>query len=328
MRPKADARRVQGPRGRQARAGRLRRGDRRGARPAARALGQARAPSSARPQRGDFVVMDFAGTLDGVPFAGGEGRDQMIELGSGRLVPGFEEQLEGAVAGEERTVTITFPDDYPARPSSPARRPSSPSRSRRSRPSSCPSSTTTSPPRPASTRSTSCARTSARAWPRPRRRGSRPSSARRRSTPRSPTATVEVPDALVEARARELWDQMLHSLSHQGIDRETYLRISGRDRGGDRSSRPSRTPSRRCAARPCWPRSSRPRARAHRGGDARGGRARPRRRRSRRRPRSCSSACSTNGPPRQPQGRPRAAQGAGPGGRVREAGRGRAAQIR
>src|SRR3954467_6857993 len=65
-------------------------------------------------QRGDYVVMDFAGTVDGEPFAGGEGRDQMIELGSGRLVPGFEEQLEGAVGGEERTVTITFPDDYPA----------------------------------------------------------------------------------------------------------------------------------------------------------------------------------------------------------------------
>src|SRR5262249_37403898 len=38
----------------------------------------------------------------------------------------------------------------------------------------------------------------------------------------------DVPDALVEARARELWDSMLHSLSHQGIDRNTYLRISGR----------------------------------------------------------------------------------------------------
>jgi trigger factor len=42
------------------------------------------------------------------------------------------------------------------------------------------------------------------------------------------TATIDVPDALVEARARELWDSMLHQLSHQGIDRETYLRISGR----------------------------------------------------------------------------------------------------
>src|SRR5262249_54039900 len=65
-------------------------------------------------QRGDCVGMDFAGTVDGTPFAGGEGRDQMIELGSGRLVPGFEDQLEGAVGGENRTVTITFPDDYPA----------------------------------------------------------------------------------------------------------------------------------------------------------------------------------------------------------------------
>ena len=42
-------------------------------------------------------------------------------------------------------------------------------------------------------------------------------------------ATVDVPDALVEARARELWDQMLHSLSHQGISKEMYLQISGRD---------------------------------------------------------------------------------------------------
>src|ERR671933_242783 len=63
---------------------------------------------------GDFVVMDYLGTLDGEPFAGGEGRDQMIELGSGRLVPGFEEQLNGAEAGEERTVTVTFPEDYQA----------------------------------------------------------------------------------------------------------------------------------------------------------------------------------------------------------------------
>ena len=65
-------------------------------------------------QRGDFVVMDFAGSVDGTPFAGGEGRDQMVELGSGRLVPGFEDQLEGASAGEERTVTIEFPEDYGA----------------------------------------------------------------------------------------------------------------------------------------------------------------------------------------------------------------------
>jgi len=63
---------------------------------------------------GDFVVMDYVGQMDGTPFEGGEGRGQVVELGSGRLIPGFEEQLAGASAGDERTVELTFPDDYPA----------------------------------------------------------------------------------------------------------------------------------------------------------------------------------------------------------------------
>ncbi|TML01414.1 MAG: trigger factor, partial [Actinobacteria bacterium] len=58
---------------------------------------------------GDFVVMDYVGSIDGEPFEGGEGRDQLLELGSGRLIPGFEEQLTGAKAGDERTVKVTFP---------------------------------------------------------------------------------------------------------------------------------------------------------------------------------------------------------------------------
>src|SRR5215212_2298713 len=63
---------------------------------------------------GDFVVMDYEGSVDGELFEGGTGRDQMVELGSGRLIPGFEEQLQGASAGEQRTVELTFPDEYPA----------------------------------------------------------------------------------------------------------------------------------------------------------------------------------------------------------------------
>jgi len=63
---------------------------------------------------GDFVVMDYVGSVDEEPFEGGEGRGQVVELGSGRLIPGFEDQLKGASAGEERTVELTFPDDYPA----------------------------------------------------------------------------------------------------------------------------------------------------------------------------------------------------------------------
>lgn len=65
-------------------------------------------------EQGDHVVVDYVGTVDGEPFEGGAGRDQLLELGSGRLVPGFEDQLIGARAGEERTVTITFPEDYPS----------------------------------------------------------------------------------------------------------------------------------------------------------------------------------------------------------------------
>jgi len=178
-------------------------------------------------QRGDFVVMDFRGTLDGEPFAGGEGRDQMVELGSGRLVPGFEDQLQGAVAGEERTVTITFPDDYGAGD--------------------------------LAGRTAEFAVTvkdvKARDLPaldddlaaeagfdtleelredfRERLAASeaqRIEAEFREAVLDSAVAAseVDVPDSLVEARAREMWEAMLHSLSHQGVSRETYLRIAGR----------------------------------------------------------------------------------------------------
>ena len=63
-------------------------------------------------QKGDFVVLDYLGKVDGEPFPGGEGRDQLIELGSGRLIEGFEDQLAGASAGDEREVKVTFPPDY------------------------------------------------------------------------------------------------------------------------------------------------------------------------------------------------------------------------
>jgi trigger factor len=63
---------------------------------------------------GDFAVVDFVGTIDGEPFEGGEARGYLLELGSNRLIPGFEEQLQGAEAGEHRDVTVTFPEDYQA----------------------------------------------------------------------------------------------------------------------------------------------------------------------------------------------------------------------
>ena len=62
----------------------------------------------------DFVVVDFTGSIDGEPFEGGEARGYLLELGSGRLVEGFEEQLQGASPGDEREVKVTFPGDYRA----------------------------------------------------------------------------------------------------------------------------------------------------------------------------------------------------------------------
>lgn len=63
---------------------------------------------------GDQVVIDFVGTIDGVAFPGGAANDHVLELGSGSFIPGFEDQLVGAAAGEQRTVTIDFPADYGA----------------------------------------------------------------------------------------------------------------------------------------------------------------------------------------------------------------------
>jgi trigger factor len=61
---------------------------------------------------GDLVVMDYLGKVDGEPFDGGKGEDMGIEIGSGRLIPGFEDQLVGVKAGDAKTITVTFPDDY------------------------------------------------------------------------------------------------------------------------------------------------------------------------------------------------------------------------
>jgi trigger factor len=175
---------------------------------------------------GDFVVMDYKGTLAGEAFAGGEGRDQMVELGSGRLVPGFEEQLTGVSAGDERTVKVTFPDDYGAAELAGN----------------------------AAEFAVSVKEVKAKELPaldddlateagfdtlaelradireRLSEGAERQLEAEFRETVLDAAvagATISVPDALVEARARELWDQMLHTLSHQGISKEMYLQIAG-----------------------------------------------------------------------------------------------------
>ena len=71
------------------------------------------APKKHSAATGDLVVMDFEGKVGGKTFDGGKGEDMQVELGSGRLIPGFEEQLTGVKAGDSRDLNVTFPDDYP-----------------------------------------------------------------------------------------------------------------------------------------------------------------------------------------------------------------------
>jgi trigger factor len=68
----------------------------------------------AKAENGDRVVIDFTGKIDGAPFVGGTGGDVALHLGSGTFIPGFEDQLVGAAAGEKRDVRATFPQTYPA----------------------------------------------------------------------------------------------------------------------------------------------------------------------------------------------------------------------
>ncbi len=65
-------------------------------------------------QNGDTVVIDFEGFKDGVAFDGGKAEGHSLELGSGSFIPGFEDQLVGTKAGDEKEVNVTFPEDYHA----------------------------------------------------------------------------------------------------------------------------------------------------------------------------------------------------------------------
>ena len=81
---------------------------------AVQALADQNRPYSAKDDaadKGDRVTISFQGTIDGQPFDGGSAEDVPILLGSGRFLPGFEDNLIGAKAGESRTFDIKFPDE-------------------------------------------------------------------------------------------------------------------------------------------------------------------------------------------------------------------------
>jgi trigger factor len=186
----------------------------------------------------DFVVMDYRGTLEGGPFEGGEGRDQMVELGSGRLVPGFEEQLIGATAGEDRTVRVTFPDASEGGDEGAARRRGAGELAGEEVEFAVSVKEVKAkelPPVDDDLATEAGFDTLEELRADIRERLAEAEERRIEGEFREAVldaavagATIDVPEALIEARARELWEQMLHSLSHQGISKEMYLQISGR----------------------------------------------------------------------------------------------------
>ncbi|MFI4992019.1 MAG: trigger factor [Solirubrobacterales bacterium] len=186
---------------------------------------------------GDFVVVDYVGYLPAEDpssgeapsaFEGGEGRDQLVELGGGNLIPGFEEGLLGAAAGDTRTVELAFPADYGAEHLA---------------------------GRDASFEIT-VKEVKRKRLPevdedfaidagfddvdelRKDIRGrlieaeeQRIEGEFREAALDAAVAKARVPvtPALTEARAKEMWERMLHSLSHRGISRESYLQIAARE---------------------------------------------------------------------------------------------------
>jgi trigger factor len=189
----------------------------------------ARLQTAERPAAaGDFVVVDYVGSIAAESFAGGEGRDQLVELGTGNLIPGFEEGLLGASAGETRTVALRFPEDYGNEELA---------------------------GREASFE-VSVKEVKLKELPVVdedfaidagfddlqeldgdiRRRLLELEQARIDTEFRQAAldaavagAQVALTPELAKARAREMWERLLHSLSHRGVSREAYLQLVGRE---------------------------------------------------------------------------------------------------
>src|SRR5581483_1952217 len=177
---------------------------------------------------GDHLVIDYVGSIGGEPFDGGEGRDQLLELGSGRLIPGFEEQLTGAKAGEQRNVEVTFPEDYAEQLK--GRQASFEVTVKEVKAKQLPELDDQFANESAGFDSLAELREDI---------GKRLAEADERAIEREfeqavldaavAEAQIEVPDKLVHARAHEMLEQMMSTLARQGISKDAYLRIAGKD---------------------------------------------------------------------------------------------------
>jgi trigger factor len=179
-------------------------------------------------QEGDFVVMDFVGSIDGEEFEGGAGRDQMIELGSGRLIPGFEDQLVGHKAGDAVTVEVTFPEEYGASQLA-GQDAQFAVTVKEVKEKVLPELDDDFAVDQAGFDNLQELRDDIAA---------KLKEADERAVEQAyreavidavvAEAKIDVPESLVQARARELWERMVHSLGHQRISKDMYLQMAGK----------------------------------------------------------------------------------------------------
>jgi trigger factor len=178
---------------------------------------------------GDHLVVDYVGSIDGEPFDGGAARDQLLELGAGRLIPGFEEQLKGSQAGDERVVEVSFPADYPEQ-SLAGRAAQFAVTVHEVKAKRLPELDEDFAAEAGGFDSLEDLREDIR---------TRLQAAAEQEIERQfeeavldavvAQAQVEVPDKLVHARAHELLEDTMRALARQGISREAYLGIAGKD---------------------------------------------------------------------------------------------------
>jgi trigger factor len=178
--------------------------------------------------QGDFVVIDYSGSIAGEPIDGGQARGQLIELGGGRLVPGFEDGLLGASAGEQRTVAVTFPAEYQVGELA-GRDAVFEITVNEVREKLLPELNDDFATDAAGFDTLEEMREELR---------SGLLEADERVVEREyrgavldaavAAATISVPDALVDARAQETWERTLHSLEHRGLSKEAFLGLAGK----------------------------------------------------------------------------------------------------
>jgi trigger factor len=186
------------------------------------------APEDHAAQDGDFVVVDMVGTVDGEPVEGGEARDELIEVGAGRLADELEAALRGRKAGESTVAEVRFPEEHRSEQLR-GRTVSFEVTVKEVKHKELPELDDDFAADAAGFDSLAELRADVRQKLEEAEQSAIEDEFRRAVVDAAAAeARVDVPPTLVEARARELWEQMAHALGHQGISKEAYLQISGK----------------------------------------------------------------------------------------------------